>query len=574
MRHTFLLTLDYPPAVGGVSRYLADLTAGSKGGLAVLQNDLLPWWSRGFKTVFRAVRNRPDARLLAGQILPLGTVAAIVRRLRGVPFGVVTYGLDLLLPMQSFRKRLLARWILRSAEFVVSISPYTTSLVRTYGVPAARINEIPPGTRFPVHPASKEALDSFRQTHRLRTLTLLSVGRLVPRKGIDRAIEAVVRVRERFPDVRYLIVGEGPDRPRLEALVERLGVAETVEFLGAVSDEELAMAYDACDIFLLPTREVRDPAGRTVDVEGFGIVFMEAMAHEKPVIAGRSGAVPDTVQDGVVGLLVDPDDPNAIAQTIVDLGTNPARRAALGRAGRSWAYEAFNPAERDRRFRRVLGEPSTDLVSVIVPAYNAAQTVVRTIESILAQTHRAIEIIVVDDGSTDRTAELLKPFAGRVTVIRQSNRGAPVARNRGFERSRGRYVLFCDADVTLRTDCLEHMVLTLELHPEASYCYSSFRFGWHTFDLFDFDPERLRRENYISTMSLIRRDRFIGFREELTRYQDWDLWKRLLERGDLGIWYPERLFSAPLRGGISRDSLSDLLRLLGRKLRPSRNRER
>lgn len=207
------------------------------------------------------------------------------------------------------------------------------------------------------------------------------------------------------------------------------------------------------------------------------------------------------------------------------------------------------------------------LVSIIIPCYNAHKTLESTLKDIFYQSYNNIEIIAVNDGSTDSTSEILEKYRDKVTTINQENRGAAAARNRGFGKSKGVYVLFCDADVNLNVEMIERMVQTLEANLDATYCYSSFKFGPHTFDLFPFDAERLRKENYISTMSLIRRESFIGFNETLDRYQDWDLWKRMLDRGHIGVWYPGRLFEGPLRiSGISKFSASNLLKLAYKKI--------
>lgn len=206
------------------------------------------------------------------------------------------------------------------------------------------------------------------------------------------------------------------------------------------------------------------------------------------------------------------------------------------------------------------------LVSIIIPCFNAEATVRSTMDDIFNQTYQPIEVIAVNDGSTDRTAEILETYSHRIMTIHQPNAGAAAARNTGFARSRGVYLLFCDADTRLSKNMIEKMLDTLVTHPEASYCYSNFKFGVHTFDLFPFDPERLRRENYISTMSLIRREAFIGFDEKLQRFQDWDLWKRMLDRGLTGVWCPERLFSGPMGGGISKFSWNNIWHLVLNRL--------
>jgi glycosyltransferase involved in cell wall biosynthesis len=205
-------------------------------------------------------------------------------------------------------------------------------------------------------------------------------------------------------------------------------------------------------------------------------------------------------------------------------------------------------------------------VSVIIPCYQAEKTLENTLNDIFDQTYRNIEIIAVNDGSTDNTIKILTRHQNRVKVVSQNNKGASAARNRGFEESKGDCILFCDADVNLKKNMIEKMIQTLNQNPNKAYCYSNFKFGIHTFDLFPFDPDRLRNENYISTMSLIRRDCFISFDESLKRFQDWDLWKRMLDKGYEGVWYPERLFSAPMAGGISKYSFKNFLKIIKRRL--------
>ncbi|HJV33397.1 MAG TPA: glycosyltransferase family A protein [Patescibacteria group bacterium] len=180
-------------------------------------------------------------------------------------------------------------------------------------------------------------------------------------------------------------------------------------------------------------------------------------------------------------------------------------------------------------------------ISVIIPCYNHASTIGRTLEALFAQTHRDLEIVVVDDGSTDDLDRALKPYRGRFRLVRQENRGGPSARNRGFRESSGELVLFSDADIVWRPDALSKLAAALAAHPEAAYAYASFRFGWKLFRLWPFDAERLKKHNYMQTGSLIRRERFPGFDESLKRFQDWDLWLTMLERGDVGVWVPEVL---------------------------------
>lgn len=191
-------------------------------------------------------------------------------------------------------------------------------------------------------------------------------------------------------------------------------------------------------------------------------------------------------------------------------------------------------------------------VSIVIPSYQHARELPLCLASIFAQTFLDYEIIVVNDGSTDGTEEALKPFLDRVTYISQENRGGNAARNRGAVVAKGQFILFCDADVIMRPVMLQKMLDTLEANPEASYAYSSFKFGWKRFHLWPFDAARLRQLNYIHTTSLIRRGHFPGFDESVRRLQDWDLWLTMLEQGRTGVWIDEFLFTClPHKGGIS-----------------------
>lgn len=194
------------------------------------------------------------------------------------------------------------------------------------------------------------------------------------------------------------------------------------------------------------------------------------------------------------------------------------------------------------------------MISVIIPTYQHAGTIAACLDSVLTQRVKEIEVIVVNDGSTDGTNEILKAYANRVKVITQPNQGSNLARNHGFEISGGEQVIFCDADVIMREDMLEQLAKALQAHPGVAFAYSAFRFGWKAFSSYDFDEARLKRMNYIHTTALIRRRAFPGFDPKIKRLQDWDVWLTMLEQGHKGIRVAEELFhieDAPGRHGIS-----------------------
>ncbi|NQV89222.1 MAG: glycosyltransferase family 2 protein [Parcubacteria group bacterium] len=196
-------------------------------------------------------------------------------------------------------------------------------------------------------------------------------------------------------------------------------------------------------------------------------------------------------------------------------------------------------------------------ISVIIPTYQHAKTLVRCVDSILSQTLKPDEIIVVDDGSTDDTEKVLTPYLDRIQYIKQDNQGAPVARNRGFDESTGEYVIFWDADVVGHTHKLETLQKALTEHSETSWAYPSFRWGRKVFKGKPFDTGALREANYIHTTSLIRREDFPGFDPSLKRFQDWDLWLTMSEQGARGVWVDEVLFDVLIEK--NRDSYSQWL---------------
>jgi glycosyltransferase involved in cell wall biosynthesis len=197
-------------------------------------------------------------------------------------------------------------------------------------------------------------------------------------------------------------------------------------------------------------------------------------------------------------------------------------------------------------------EAAKPLISVIIPTYQHARDLPACLDSVFTQTLTDYEVIVVNDGSTDNTDEVVKPYLDRIDYIKQENRGGNAARNRGFQAAQGQFLFFCDADLILKPIALERLLATLQENPATSYAYCSFRFGWHVFKLWPFDGDKLRQVNYIHTSSLIRRDHFPGFDESIRRLQDWDLWLTMLTQGRVGVWVPEVLFKAiPHEGGIS-----------------------
>jgi phosphatidylinositol alpha-1,6-mannosyltransferase len=217
---------------------------------------------------------------------------------------------------------------------LIGISRYSLGLAQELGV-TTRSQVVLLG----VDPQSLTPGDATATRERLGLQgksVLLSTGRLVPRKGVDTVLHALQRIRESVPALKYLVVGDGPDRERLERLARELRVADIVSFLGRVSDEERIELYRACDVFVLAAREERP------DVEGFGLVLLEASACAKPVVSTNSGGVPEVVVNDKTGLITPANDAASLADTVLRVLSNPGFASELGQAGRRHVEERAN----------------------------------------------------------------------------------------------------------------------------------------------------------------------------------------------------------------------------------------
>jgi len=276
-----------------------------------------------------------------GVVLPDGMTGWLLWQTLGIPYIVYTHGKEVLENQRDSEKNLLMNLVFSQAARVVSNSNYTGELVKACGVAPEKVVRITPGIDVRQWRNVPEGghLQALRARYDLENRpVILSVGRLLERKGIDRTIAALPRVLAKFPETVYLVVGDGPDRDRLERQVEELNLGQSVRFTGAMSDADLQAAYHLGTVFAMVSRQ---PQG-SHEVEGFGIVYLEANICGLPVVAGRSGGVPDAVVDGKTGYLVDPEDPEAIAAAIVRLLENRPLREQMGEFGRERAIAEFD----------------------------------------------------------------------------------------------------------------------------------------------------------------------------------------------------------------------------------------
>ncbi|MBI2411043.1 MAG: glycosyltransferase family 4 protein [Candidatus Kerfeldbacteria bacterium] len=381
MKKTLLMTLDYPPMVGGVANYYRHLVEQlPQESIVVLDNahgELLsssrwvwPKWLKAVSSTYRLIKKEKIEHLLVGQILPLGTVALMLHLWLRIPYTVMTHAMDVTLPFGpegSRRKQWLIKNILHKAAAVTTVSSFTKNKLRELGVQSHKIFLVYPcphitpellSAKHPPQDYSRELRFATQSRCSLEYLAagiaqgkkiILSVGRLVERKGFDMVIRALPELRKIFPNILYIIVGDGTDRQRLEQIAREQRVDDIVHFTEVISDEAIAQWFAACTFFVMPSRKLSNN-----DVEGFGIVYLEANSFGKPVIAGNSGGVHDAVIDGQTGLLVEPENVTMLTQAMNRFLDDSAFAQRLGQQGQARVHEQFRWSLQAQTVQRML----------------------------------------------------------------------------------------------------------------------------------------------------------------------------------------------------------------------------
>jgi phosphatidylinositol alpha-1,6-mannosyltransferase len=311
-----VLRVRYPGLEGGLPLVLASL-----GNLATAVS--------GY-----CMRRRPDW-VVFGKVWPVSLISPLLDAL-GIPYVFYCHGRDFLKPVAPFmeRRRLAS---LHGARALMANSSYVKGKLVEKGLPAERVTVVNPKVDLAEFEDEVD-VEAFRQRKDAEErLVLLTVGRLVSFKRQNLVIRAVARLRDRFPQLLYVVMGDGPNGPHLHNEVQRLGVEEHVWF---VDDSERAEWYRACDAFVMPSA-AETTGGAVSSVETFGIVFIEANICGKPVVASNCGGIPDAVVDGENGLVVQPDDEEGLVQALDRLLSDPDLRERLGRQGKERAQRLF-----------------------------------------------------------------------------------------------------------------------------------------------------------------------------------------------------------------------------------------
>lgn len=358
MTRVLLVTNDFPPRRGGIQSYLEQLVLrlgasheltvyaprwkGAREYDAVLDFEvvrhpgtlMIP--EPGVDTRMRGlIRTRDIETVWFGAAAPLALLAPRARKAGAARVMASTHGHEVGWSMLPVARSALRR-IGDGTDVVTFVSRYTRGRFASAFGPHAGLEHLPSGVDTERFRPDAAARAELRARYGLGGRpTVVCVSRLVPRKGQDMLIRALPRIRDRVPGSALVIVGGGPDLERLQGIAAESGVSEHVVFTKGVPGEELPAHYALGDVFAMPCRT----RGAGLDVEGLGIVFLEASATGIPVVAGDSGGAPETVLEGQTGHVVDGRDGDQIVAAISALLAHPERAATMGRRGRDWVTE-------------------------------------------------------------------------------------------------------------------------------------------------------------------------------------------------------------------------------------------
>ncbi|MGX6604193.1 glycosyltransferase family 4 protein [Micromonosporaceae bacterium Da 78-11] len=376
MGRTLLITNDFPPRPGGIQQFVHNLAVRQPADSLVVYAStwkgaekfdaeqpfevvrestgmLLPTPAVA-KRAAELARAHGCDRVWFGAAAPLGLLADGLRRTAGIERAVgITHGHEIGWAALPGARGLLRR-IARGNDVLTYLGEYQRTRLDKALHGLTELERLAPGVDVDAfHPGVDGS--AVRRRHGLTDRpVIVCVSRLVPRKGQDMLIRALPAIRRRVPGAALLLVGNGPYRAKLERLAREQGVASDVVLTGSVPWAELPEHYAAGDVYAMPCRT--RAAG--LDVEGLGIVYLEASATGLPVLGGDSGGAPDAVRAGETGYVVGGRDVPAIASRLVDLLTDPARAKAMGAAGRAWVEREWRWETQAARMARLL-DPTT-----------------------------------------------------------------------------------------------------------------------------------------------------------------------------------------------------------------------
>lgn len=332
----FFVVGDFPGAVNfdrshnfDVKRMNLSSQAWGLRSIVAIRFYLSCWWR-----LSRLVRKNRIQEIHCARSLPEGVIALLIKVSQGVQYRCYVHGEDVETASTSKELSFLTKLVMYKAKQIICNSQNSAEIVlKNWKIPTNRISVMHPGVDVAKF---QNDLKFERPPNWNERTVLLTVGRLQKRKGHDMAIRALPTIRKSIPNIHYCIVGDGAEYECLKRLSLDLDVADNVEFLTDIDDGEMVARYQNCDLFILPNRTVDH------DIEGFGIVLLEAQACGAPVLAGNSGGTKETMEVGKTGVIVDCTDPKALAQTLIKLLEDMDELKSMGQKGRDHVKHNFD----------------------------------------------------------------------------------------------------------------------------------------------------------------------------------------------------------------------------------------
>lgn len=286
--------------------------------------------------------------LHCGDLFPQAFNGVFLRKAFGLPLLVFCHGDEISQTDQRRYQPRVRNFIYRHAEAIIAANQFACDGLARIGISRERVHKLTPGVELETFNPRPKRPDLIERYSLQGSKILLTAARLVPRKGHRIVLQALPKVLAAVPDIKYLIAGEGPERPKLEELVRQLHLDHAVIFAGDVPHVEICDFYNLCDVFVMANR--LEAGG---DVESFGMVFTEANAVGKPVIGGRSGGTAEAIVDGVTGFLVDPENADDVAGRLLLLLKSHELGQRMGAAGLQRVRAEFTWNTRAQTFREI-----------------------------------------------------------------------------------------------------------------------------------------------------------------------------------------------------------------------------
>lgn len=354
MKKSLFITIDFPPQIGGVATYISHVCKNLpkekiivfahthknsadydiQQEYKIIRKDFFPNWYKAFKYTYQIIRKEKIKMLHTSHVLPLGYITLIFKLFLRISYITYLHGYDFKLAYENTWKRFWLKLILRFSQNIIVNSGTTQQLLLDiYPQFSHKTIIVYPCPHDSLHIAESENKITAKYSDKK---VLLTISRIVPRKGHELVLQILPNLIKKFPNIMYIIGGTGPHEETLKNLVVKNKLSSHVQFIGAIEQKDIASYYKTADVFVMPNKELG------ADIEGFGITFLEAALFKKPVIGGANGGALDAVIHGETGFLIRNNSVAELEEYITELLTNTNRANELGMNGYNRCIQEFN----------------------------------------------------------------------------------------------------------------------------------------------------------------------------------------------------------------------------------------